>query len=188
MRKSCSKSIENRLRLIVGMDKIKEIFKLRPTRWGLRGDSVLWEKMCDTIGDFEIPTDKLKLQEILTHAYEKHTGKPIGEGGEFYVEELRSPEPGGMSSGWVSSEWWQEVGIPFLIDKAVNLIDETYIPCWKLYYIELTKEQWDLGSDLHRDAFFPTKLKPSTPEWIVERYKVEHPDYENEIYKLLKIN
>lgn len=170
------------------MKKIKEIFKKKPTRWGLRGDDVLWEKMCESVGDLEIPKENSKLHEILSHVYEEHTGKPIGEGEEFYVEELKSPFPGGMSSGYVSSEWWQEVGIPFLMDKAASLIDENYVPCWKLYSIELTKEQWDLGSYLHHDIFFPTKLKPSTPEWIVERYKVEHPEFEDEIYKLLEID
>jgi len=169
--------------------KIKKVFKKKPTRWGLRGDDVLWDKLCESIGDLNMPKDVTEFRVRLSLAYKEITGYVIGTGGDFFVESLKSKLPGGMSSGYVCSEWWLTIGVPFLVDQATSLINKkAYKPCWEPYLTELSYEQWDEASYIQHDVFFPTKLKAETPKWIVERYKVEHPEYEKDLDKFYSKN
>lgn len=100
------------------MSKIASIFQPEPQRWGLRGDPKLWQYLHEHFVQFEVDLPcqpKLFVDEclkIITHLI----GKSPQLGQSYYVELFASPHVG-MSSGWISGEFWLETAIPLLVDR-----------------------------------------------------------------------
>lgn len=95
--------------------KISELFDKTPEQWGLRGDPVLWDKMKELLSESDLPDSKEKLIEVLNSSFEEITGHSLNEKDDFYIESLST---GGISSGYVSLEFWNTIAIPLLIEKS----------------------------------------------------------------------
>lgn len=93
------------------------IFDKEPEQWGLRGDPFLWRELKGHFRQVDMPETPAQLQQLIEQAYEQATGHPITDHEEFGVERFRSH---GMSSGFVSPEFWVTSGIPLLVSRHVR--------------------------------------------------------------------
>ncbi len=91
--------------------KLSKIFQKTPSRWGLRGDPYLWQEMSEKLGDLTYPDTEAKFTAIVEQAYEQLTGAPITQRDDPFIERYSH---GGMSSGFVSPQFWTEEAIPLL--------------------------------------------------------------------------
>ena len=96
------------------MKTLASLFAPNPDRWGLRGDPHLWWAMLSMFADVEMPTDRAALEAIVRRAFMEITGHSFDETENFFVEHLAH---GGMSSGYVSPEFWKEKGLPLLLER-----------------------------------------------------------------------
>lgn len=99
---------------------IGDLFDPEPLSWGLRGDPYLWREMRHHFRNTPLPATANDLEKIIHAAFEELTGKPITTESMFYVEEYAH---GGMSSGHISTDSWQDKLIPELCSRYAALDD-----------------------------------------------------------------
>jgi RNAse (barnase) inhibitor barstar len=98
---------------------IECIFRRRPFQYGLRGDPYLWNELEDYFKSKEIPETEDRLVEQIHIAVEELINNSLKEMKNIFVERYNS---GGMSSGYVCSDFWMNCGIPLLIGRYRKLI------------------------------------------------------------------
>jgi len=87
------------------------LFEEEPRQWRLRGDPHLWREMQVTLGSHAYPDTEERLAALLGQAYQQLTGMPLSHHEPFFIERFSH---GGMSSGYVSPQFWAEIAIPLL--------------------------------------------------------------------------
>ncbi|WP_242994421.1 hypothetical protein [Butyrivibrio fibrisolvens] len=90
------------------------IFENKPQQWGMRGDPYLWKEMQDAFQGESLDINPRDLAGKICEFYEQAVGKPLTYYTNEYVERYAH---GGMSSGYVSGEFWICSGIPLLLDN-----------------------------------------------------------------------
>lgn len=89
-----------------------DIFKNKPTQWGLRGDPELWEELSKRFENFDDSKDAEQFNKILDIEFNKilKEGKKISNNVIWFEKFSQS----GLSGGSVSIEWWTNKGLPHL--------------------------------------------------------------------------
>jgi molybdenum cofactor cytidylyltransferase len=101
---------------------VASLFENTPPRWGLRGDPYLWREMRAHFEQTPLPASSDQLSALIEAAFESLTGHLISELDGFFIERFSH---GGMSSGYVSPNFWREqvvslLGVRFSkIDQSV---------------------------------------------------------------------
>lgn len=90
---------------------VAQLFEEEPLQWGLRGDPYLWQRMREHFAKTPLPAQVTELERQVTQAFLELTGRPLSTPEPFHMDELAH---GGMSSGFVSPEFWREQGLPLL--------------------------------------------------------------------------
>lgn len=93
---------------------LSQLFQNEPARWGFRGDPYLWREMKATLGDYEYPETAGQLSVLLEQTYGQLTGASLSDSEPIFVERYSH---GGMSSGYVSPQFWVEQAIPMLRER-----------------------------------------------------------------------
>lgn len=93
---------------------MKEIFKEKPIRWGLRGDPHLWQELETRLANLDRPDTAVAFASLLEKLFEEITGASLSDEGTVYIEAFNS---GGMSGGLISLAFWRETGVPQLISN-----------------------------------------------------------------------
>lgn len=104
--------IENRWAVVA------DLFDPVPEQWGLRGDMFLWLELRQTLAHVPIPEAAEDLQRVLSFAVATLVGADLGRHAEVYVPRFAR---GGMSSGVVSGEYWNEKFIPLITQRLIWL-------------------------------------------------------------------
>ena len=96
---------------------IATLFEEKPHQWGLRGDPHLWNEMREHFAHTPIPETADELIRLIEAAFELATEHSISEKTNFYIERFSH---GGMSSGMISLEFWQDRVIPMMCERFEN--------------------------------------------------------------------
>lgn len=98
---------------------LSELFKERPSQFGLRGDEYFWNYLETYFKDKEFPHSEPKLVEDIYQIFFNVTGEQLTKDVNPYVEQFAQ---GGMSSGRLSGEFWINQGIPLIVQKYREFI------------------------------------------------------------------
>jgi hypothetical protein len=90
---------------------VASLFQIEPSRWGLRGDRYLWREMQAILASNPYPNSEDQLVALLEQTYQHLTGIPLAQHEPIFVARYSH---GGMSSGYVSPQFWIEHAIPLL--------------------------------------------------------------------------
>jgi hypothetical protein len=90
---------------------LARLFEEEPRQWRLRGDPHLWREMKATLGSYDQPSTEEQFTTLLEQTYQHLTGMPLSHQEPFFIERFSH---GGMSSGYVSPQFWVEIAIPLL--------------------------------------------------------------------------
>jgi hypothetical protein len=90
---------------------LADLFEPQPAQWGLRGDPYLWRDMRATLGSSPYPDTEAQLAALLEATYQQLTSAPLSHPDPIFVERYSH---GGMSSGYVSPQFWVDKAIPLL--------------------------------------------------------------------------
>ena len=90
---------------------LSKLFQDKPGSWGLRGDPYLWEEMKDTLGACAYPATEEQFTKLVEQTYKQLTGVPLANQESIFIERYSH---GGMSSGYVSPQFWIEKVLPLL--------------------------------------------------------------------------
>ena len=90
---------------------LARLFEDEPRQWRLRGDPHLWREMKATLGSHDYLDTEEQLTALLEQTYQQLTGMPLSQHEPFFIERFSH---GGMSSGYVSPQFWAEIAIPLL--------------------------------------------------------------------------
>lgn len=106
------------------MDELKPatmeaIFREKPQQWGLRGDPFLWADMKRQLKTTPLPVSPEAARAIVEGVFAMLTGHPISEAEAFFIERYGH---GGMSSGYISPEFWRERAMPLLLSRYQALV------------------------------------------------------------------
>jgi hypothetical protein len=93
---------------------ISDLFRHEPFSWGLRGDPQLWKDMQDYFDDWLLPDTFEELDQRVARAFRILTGEPIGSQENIFLEKY---DMGGISSGYVSPEFWRTAGLEHLREQ-----------------------------------------------------------------------
>ena len=94
--------------------KLSQLFEEIPARWNLRGDPYLWREMKDTVDQYDYPETEDQFRGLFEQIYEQLTGTSLRGHEPVFVERYSH---GGMSSGYVSPEFWREQILPLLLER-----------------------------------------------------------------------
>jgi hypothetical protein len=97
---------------------IADLFYPAPNRWGLRGDLFLWLEMRQALCHVGVPETSDDLVRILSAAFTSLTCEAMENAREFSVPRFSR---GGMSGGWISSQFWSVDFIPMMQQRLVWL-------------------------------------------------------------------
>lgn len=89
------------------------LFDPPPTRWGLRGDTHLWQALREQLAGRPCPADAATMQAELAALFRDVVGHDWQGDAPIPVASLVKPW-GGMSNGVVDPRWWRETGVPLL--------------------------------------------------------------------------
>ena len=98
------------------MKQLEQLFEEQPQQWGLRGDPFLWEKLKDHLKTQNEEFNTLQFEECISNYIEcfvNENGQKVNDDIVF-VESFPAE---GMSGGRISLQWWNDKGIPFLLQK-----------------------------------------------------------------------
>jgi hypothetical protein len=96
-----------------------KIFEEEPDTWGLRGDPFLWREMAQTLAEnLPFPRTGDDFRAWIGMAFRKLVGKALSGDEAIYVERYAQ---GGMSSGYISPQFWRETAIPLLLSRYAEL-------------------------------------------------------------------
>lgn len=90
---------------------IKQLFEDEPGQWGLRGDPYLWKELREYMASAKEPASEQEFEQLFEEAFLRLTGESLSPGKEIFIERYSF---GGMSSGYVSSDFWLEEVLPML--------------------------------------------------------------------------
>ena len=93
---------------------LRDTVEPEPDQWGLRGDPYLWQELKEQLGMAPAPDTEQELVALLGRTIKGLLGEPFTMDGQYFVDRFAH---GGMSSGWVSGEWWLVKGIPLLVKR-----------------------------------------------------------------------
>ncbi|MCK0140022.1 hypothetical protein [Aliiroseovarius sp. F47248L] len=96
------------------MRTIGDLFSVEPEHWGLRGDRYLWCELREIFRDVSLPEAETRIHLQLENAFWDATGQSLAFCDEFFIERFAH---GGMSSGYISGEFWRERGFPQIIEN-----------------------------------------------------------------------
>jgi hypothetical protein len=99
---------------------VAEIFKERPSQWGLRGDPYLWDNLEKYFSSIYLPLTDEEFLRMFYTAFQNLTRRA------FETEELihvQKYSHGGMSNGMVSPKFWKDIALPKLTERLslINL-------------------------------------------------------------------
>lgn len=80
--------------------------------WGLRGDPYLWEELVDRLKTKPTPKNIYLFYELITTEITELLGQTLEKGKDIHIKRYESQ---GSSSGYVSSDFWINDGIPRLL-------------------------------------------------------------------------
>ncbi|MBN3725746.1 MobA protein [Burkholderia sp. Ac-20379] len=94
-----------------------------PAPWGgLRGDDYFWPAMRDAVRGEPLPDSLAALDARIAALYEHWTGQPLSSNERIFIAEFAH---GGMSSGRVHPPFWNDIALPLLRARWVELTGRT---------------------------------------------------------------
>lgn len=84
---------------------------------GLRGDPHLWRELSATLASTPLPATEAELVALLEATYLQLVGAPLDATEPTFVARHSH---GGMSSGYVSPQFWRERAVPLLLARYRN--------------------------------------------------------------------
>ena len=90
------------------------IFFPLPDQYGLRGDPYLYCHMAQKAAAINMPMTTREVLSIIEALFEELSGTSVQYEGNFFCETYAF---GGMSSGYISTDWWQVVALPLLLQR-----------------------------------------------------------------------
>lgn len=91
------------------------IFKPKPNTWGLRGDPYLWDELERVFAAIPLPCSKTCFIGHFEKFFLELTNHQFKKDDKSF--EVKKYAHGGMSSGWISMEFWQKEGLPLLLNR-----------------------------------------------------------------------
>ena len=106
--------------------KVSDIFKVRPTQFGLRGDVVFWDLLYSYYinnSDKDYYLSDITLDDIydnIAQIYKEMFNEELFSNNEYsYNPNINN---GGMSGGFVSHIWWNTVGKAYIYYQYTRLL------------------------------------------------------------------
>lgn len=96
---------------------VSAIFEEKPEQWGFRGDPYLWEEMKKEFSRVSITISSDDFIKKFNAIFEKLTGNPLASTTDIFLEKYAH---GGMSSGRICVEFWNEKILPMLVDRLMD--------------------------------------------------------------------
>lgn len=110
------------------MKTVGDLFRAVPLQWGLRGDAYLWRDLARVFRPVPLPASRNTLQAMVEAAFLVLTAHPITTRDAIFVARYAH---GGMSSGYLSPDFWTQTGIPLIIQRFSDYQERSSIPVQK---------------------------------------------------------
>mgnify|MGYP003353531367 CR=1 FL=1 len=94
------------------------LFDPEPRTWGTRGNPYLWRAMKSRSTGIGMPDSTNELVLVIAEVFLDLTGRPISTEKMFFVQEFAH---GGMSSGFISPDYWRSDLLPELVTRYQKL-------------------------------------------------------------------
>lgn len=96
---------------------VSDLFQDRPSRWGLRGDPLLWDDMHAVFKGHLLPANREVLQSLLARAFQALTGAAMDCTETTIAVDAYHRPGGGMSTGQVSPPFWRDTALPLILAR-----------------------------------------------------------------------
>ena len=95
---------------------VSAIFDPEPAQWGLRGDPFLWHYLKECYALVKLPYPPEKFWEDVFRLFIDLTGEAPAPGGQYFIEKFAKGHVG-MSTGFLSGDFWLDQGLPMLLSR-----------------------------------------------------------------------
>ena len=100
------------------MVDLSVVFAERPQKYGYRGDYYFWEYLEQYFLHHTALTEREHIEDVIKQQFKHLSGVELKTDAMPYVEELAH---GGMSSGYLSGDFWLNTAIPLLQERFDKL-------------------------------------------------------------------
>ena len=97
---------------------LSTLFFERPQQYGYRGDDYFWEYMEQYFAEHTELTTRKDIDSAIRQQFEHLPGVELTATAKPHVKEF---DNGGMSSGYLSGDFWLNKAIPLLLERFDNL-------------------------------------------------------------------
>jgi hypothetical protein len=94
---------------------IGDLLVLEKEGWGLRGDPWLWMELRKSTSRIPLPDTQKELTALLRNLVLARTNSKMLDGDSVYIARFSR---GGMSGGHISLRFWEQDGIPTIVERA----------------------------------------------------------------------
>lgn len=94
---------------------IGDLLVLDKAGWGLRGDPWLWMELRKSTSRIPMPDTQKELTTLLRNLVLARTNSKMLDGDSVYIARFSR---GGMSGGHISLRFWEQEGIPAIVERA----------------------------------------------------------------------
>lgn len=101
---------------------LSSLFTPKPTQYGLRGDPFFWSYLEHHFSTIEFPYSEKQLIEDIYNLFNQVSGETLTTEARPYVNEFAH---GGMSSGCLYGEFWVNTGIPMLVKRYREILEQS---------------------------------------------------------------
>jgi hypothetical protein len=110
---------------------VADLFQNEPRQMGLRGDRYLWTEMACRLECRDWPRTAEEFVDLVEQLFQELTGCPISHHADSIFVERYSH--GGMSSGYVCTDFWRKEGLPllrgrYLTSRTAYTVRESHEP------------------------------------------------------------
>ena len=102
---------------------VSSLFEEEPKQWGLRGDPFMWRELKEIFSQVPLPASGRECERLIRQALydiiNAEAANPLPDRQDpththYWIERFSH---GGMSSGYVSTQFWETTGIPILVQR-----------------------------------------------------------------------
>ncbi|KMY23626.1 hypothetical protein ACU19_02915 [Actinobaculum suis] len=104
-------------------DVVGRLFDEEPNRWGLRGDPYMWKDLQERFSRTPLPDSSNELEKLIkdalyaTIANEALERRRDPQDSKYEYCWIERFSHGGMSSGGISTKFWETKAIPMLVER-----------------------------------------------------------------------
>ena len=169
---------------VVEMWYLSELFEEEPRQYGLRGDDHFWKYLKEYFSTVRFPYSEEWMTDDIYRLFLKVTGEQLSAECKPFVKEY---DNGGMSSGVLSGKFWVEKGIPLLVERYHKRLKEIGLGVYSGHWVRIVDENDKVFEGFISDYFYADDNESGNESIVLENAHINLVEFEEKDIKKITV-